>query len=60
MIYSQSFFFSALREFDAALAKVRLFKLHLGREDGIERAQNLFTLAGRCRYTRPVAHWLPK
>ena len=34
--------------------------IHFGRGDGVERTQNLFTLAERCRYTRSVAHWLPK
>lgn len=45
MIYSQSFFLFRPIELDGQLAKVRLF---------------CATLAGRCQYTRPVAHWLPK
>ena len=34
--------------------------IHFGRVNGGERTQNLFTLAGRCRYTLSMAHWLPK
>lgn len=38
----------------------RFPQIHFGREDGVECTQNLFTLARRYRYTRSVAHWLPK
>ena len=38
----------------------RFPQIHFGGEDGVECTQNLFTLAERYRYTRSVAHWLPK